>query len=195
MTRRSPPRWYRNSAWRIILTLLFAVSVLFVGIWIIAGGTFTIGTPSERSPSPTALSSPAPSPDQLLLTPNEAPPTPLRIEESGERVERSLISPDMKRILERGYLIVALLERDNPPFFVTDEPQGLYGLDIKIARAIAAYLGVEVQFDRSAQTFDETIDAVYHLRADIAITKLSQTLNRARRVGFRAPMSPCARDC
>lgn len=99
---------------------------------------------------------------------------------------RSEMSPDIQRILDRGSLIVALLGTDNPPFFMGDTRQ-LEGLDIKIAQGLADALGVDLDFNRSAETFNEVVDKVYQLEADIAISKLSRTLSRAKRVRFSRP--------
>jgi len=100
---------------------------------------------------------------------------------------RSELSPDIQRIVERGSLVVAVLAHDNPPFFQSRGSTTLEGLDIEIAEAIAAYLGVGLQFNRSGQTFDEVVDEVYHLEADMAISKVSRTLKRARRIRFSKP--------
>jgi polar amino acid transport system substrate-binding protein len=106
--------------------------------------------------------------------------------------EAALMPPDIQAILDRGKLRVSLLGRDNPPFFLVDaekaaEEQPLVGLDVNIAEALAEELGVEVEFIRAAQTFDEVVDLVYRGDADLAISKLSQTLKRARKVRFSQP--------
>ncbi|MFP4008430.1 MAG: transporter substrate-binding domain-containing protein [Spirulinaceae cyanobacterium] len=106
--------------------------------------------------------------------------------------EAALMPPDIQAILDRGKLRVSLLGRDNPPFFLVDskkaaEEQPLVGLDVNIAEALASELGVEVEFIRAAQTFDEVVDWVYRGEADLAISKLSQTLKRARKVRFSQP--------
>lgn len=104
----------------------------------------------------------------------------------------ALMPPDIQAILDRGKLRVSLLGRDNPPFFLVDEDkaaedQPLVGLDVNIAEALAEELGVEVEFIREAQTFDDVVDLVYRGEADLAISKLSQTLKRARKIRFSQP--------
>lgn len=104
----------------------------------------------------------------------------------------ALMPPDIQAILDRGKLRVSLLGRDNPPFFLVDEDkaaedQPLVGLDVNIAEALAEELGVEVEFIREAQTFDDVVDLVYRGEADLAISKLSQTLKRARKIRFSEP--------
>lgn len=102
-------------------------------------------------------------------------------------LSRSEMSPDIQRILRRGKLIVAMLKQDNPPFFATDAAGELEGLDAQVARSLADQLGVEVEFNRSANTFDQVVKTVYQLDADLAISKLSRTLNRAKLVRFTQP--------
>ncbi len=101
---------------------------------------------------------------------------------------RTAMPPDIQRILDRGKLIVALLGTDNSPFFM-DEANNSdpVGLDIKIAQGLADALKVDLEFNRSAETFNEVVDKVYQLEADIAISKLSRTLSRAQRVRFSQP--------
>ncbi|MEM9264297.1 MAG: transporter substrate-binding domain-containing protein [Cyanobacteria bacterium P01_F01_bin.13] len=107
-------------------------------------------------------------------------------EQGGTISPRSEMPPDIQRILDRGTLIVALLGTDNPPFFM-DKSNDLEGLDIKIAQGLADALGVGLEFNRSAETFNQVVDKVYQLEADIAISKLSRTLSRAQRVRFSRP--------
>lgn len=100
---------------------------------------------------------------------------------------RSAMPPDIDRILKRGKLVVALLDQENPPFFMTDAEGQLTGLDVQLASDLADQLGVKVVFNRSAQTFDQVVQTVYRLEADLAISKLSRTLNRAKTVRFTQP--------
>ena len=99
---------------------------------------------------------------------------------------RTEMPPDIQRILDRGTLVVALLNHDNPPFFI-GEAKALGGLDIKIAQGLADALEVDLEFNRSAETFNQVVEKVYQLEADIAISKLSRTLNRAKQVHFSHP--------
>jgi polar amino acid transport system substrate-binding protein len=99
---------------------------------------------------------------------------------------RSSTPPDIQRILDRGQLVVSVLNQDNSPFFM--ERQGeLTGLDVKIAGAIADQLGVSLVLNRTATTFDDSVNAVYRLEADLAISKISRTLKRAKLVRFSRP--------
>ncbi|NES68289.1 MAG: transporter substrate-binding domain-containing protein, partial [Okeania sp. SIO2D1] len=98
-----------------------------------------------------------------------------------------LLSPDIQKIVDRGELIVVMTEYDNSPFFVENNRGELEGLDIKIARGLAEALGVELQINRSAKTFNEVVEFVDRGQADLAISKLSQTLNRAKIISFSNP--------
>lgn len=107
--------------------------------------------------------------------------------------ERDHLAPDIRRIVERGRLNVAIPGNDAFPFFYglsgssEVNGEGLEGLDIEIGRSLAAYLGVDVVFDRSSPTFDAVIDQVFEGKADLAIAKISLTLDRARKVRYSQP--------
>jgi len=90
-------------------------------------------------------------------------------------------------IQQNGKLIVALHQDDWPPFFYINKNNELDGLDIDIAKDIANKLGVTVEFTRNANTFDEIARQVENKHADIAISYLSNTLERAVHVRFTQP--------
>lgn len=94
---------------------------------------------------------------------------------------------DIERIKERGRLVVAMVENNAPPFFFHDESGKLKGLDVRLAEGIAEELGVEVEYNRNAESFNNVVDLVANRRADIAISKLSRTLTRATRVRYTTP--------
>jgi len=111
--------------------------------------------------------------------------------------------PDIKKIIERGYIEVAMISVDSPPFFQVDNPETpckgnsddfvtfdnkVYcGLDVSLSKGIADQLGVDVHFIRSANTFNDTVDLVFENKADIAISKISRTLSRTKKVSFSKP--------
>jgi ABC-type amino acid transport substrate-binding protein len=95
--------------------------------------------------------------------------------------------PEIQDIVNRGYLIVAMLKDDSPPFFMKDQKGEFVGLDVEIAKKIAGYLGVRVKFHRESETFDQVIDTVARGDADIGISKLSYTAARAMKVLFSKP--------
>lgn len=97
------------------------------------------------------------------------------------------LPPDIARIKNSKKIVVALIAEDSPPFFYQDGPRNLKGIDIEIARLIGSRLGVAVVFDRSPQTFDEVLDFVARGKADIAISALYPSLERAQKVVFTRP--------
>lgn len=97
------------------------------------------------------------------------------------------LPPDIAAIKAQGKLIVALYREDRPPFFYKDQTGRLTGIDIGLATDIARWLGVKAEFLRSADSFDGVIDQVAAGQADVAVSKLSVTLNRAQRVSFTRP--------
>jgi len=106
----------------------------------------------------------------------------------GIAAQTGAASPDMQRIMNRGRITVALVNTDRYPFFFTAKKGGqLTGFDIDLARDIASRLGVRVEFNRKAKTFDEVIDIVARKEADLGISNLTATLNRAKRVHFTKP--------
>lgn len=88
------------------------------------------------------------------------------------------------RIKSRGVLTVAIFSEDVPPFFYSDPAGNFVGVDPEIAHDIARKLGVSLSFNRNATTFDALIDEVIGGRADMVISLLSDTLERAERVTF-----------
>lgn len=96
------------------------------------------------------------------------------------------LAPEFARIVTRGALVVSMLETDTPPFFQVRGGQ-LSGVDVEIAHDLARALKVDVQFNRSARSFNEVVDVLMRGEADIAISKLSRTLARAQVVRFSTP--------
>jgi polar amino acid transport system substrate-binding protein len=94
--------------------------------------------------------------------------------------------PEIEAITDRGHLIVAMTSFDNPPFYFVDHGH-LEGIDVTLAEDIGQALGVEVKFDRTAETFNDVVEKVRRGEADIAVSKISRTNTRARVVAFSRP--------
>lgn len=97
-----------------------------------------------------------------------------------------MLAPDIARIIQRGVLIVAVLERDTPPF-VLEKNGELTGVDIDLVRQVSNELKVPIHFDRSSKTYDEVVQLVALGRADLGVSKLARTLKRAQSVLFSTP--------
>ncbi len=101
---------------------------------------------------------------------------------------KSHYPPDIHKIMQRGTLIVAMYHKDVPPFFMHDKKtHQLIGIDVMLAKDIAKKLGVHVRFERKYQTFDQIVEAVAAHQADMAISFLTKTLLRAKKVRFTVP--------
>jgi ABC-type amino acid transport substrate-binding protein len=99
--------------------------------------------------------------------------------------------PDIRKILDRKKLIVALPKVDQPPFFWYDKKaKKLKGFDIELAEQVAIRLGLgsgAVEYNREAPTFNKVADLVHARKVDVAICKLSATLSRGRKLLFTEP--------
>ena len=94
--------------------------------------------------------------------------------------------PDLLGIAQRGKLVVAMTSFDNAPFYSVKDGH-LEGIDVDLSEDIAEALGVEVEFDRSAETFNDVVAKVKNGEADIAVSKISRTNSRALVVAFSNP--------
>ncbi|MDX8530862.1 transporter substrate-binding domain-containing protein [Mesorhizobium sp. VK25A] len=91
-----------------------------------------------------------------------------------------------KPIVGDNKLRIAMPAFASDPFFPADG-SGNSGIDMDLARGIAAELGVEPVFDRSAVTFDAMVQKLVSDEADLAIGKLSRTLQRGRSILYSRP--------
>lgn len=95
---------------------------------------------------------------------------------------------EFKQIHEKGKLDVAMYSEDRFPYFFLNKQGELVGSDVDLAYDIAHQIGVnKVEFHRSAKNYDEMIQLVAKRKVDVAISKISVTLNRAQRVLFSEP--------
>ncbi len=125
-----------------------------------------VGAACGASPAPTATPippTPTPQPATPTAAPTVAPPPPL---ESAPSVITVGIDPGFE------------------PFVFTQEGR-LAGFDVDLLNAMAAEAGFEVAFVVSA--FDEIFDGLQQGRYDAAISAITVTEARQRRVDFTAP--------
>lgn len=123
---------------------------------------------------------------------------------------------DIRQIVERGKLVVAVRNEDTPPFIMIKEgcqnlqnnevcanvggkEKTFYGLDIEIAQGIVASINgglkkvlkenntIKLELNPSQQQFDKIVGEVVTTKADIAISKLSISPERAVMVRFSKP--------
>ncbi|USO01264.1 MAG: amino acid ABC transporter substrate-binding protein [Alphaproteobacteria bacterium] len=96
-------------------------------------------------------------------------------------------SHDIPDIKKRGELRVAVLASNLEPFFIITKDRRLGGIDYELIESIANALGVKIKLDRTSKTFDDVVECVARGKADIGVSKLSITLDRAQRVVFTEP--------
>ena len=96
-------------------------------------------------------------------------------------------SNDIEGILKRGELRVVITAVDQPPFYYVDKNGKLAGYDIDIATKMAEELGVKLVISRDAPAFNDLVTQVASGKADLAVSKLSKTLTRAKTVKFSTP--------
>ncbi|MDD5090208.1 MAG: cation:dicarboxylase symporter family transporter [Candidatus Wallbacteria bacterium] len=97
------------------------------------------------------------------------------------------VNLQIKRIMDRGRIVIALYKNDIPPFFYVDPSGKLRGIDIDLAEGIAEKLGVALEINREAASFDQVVEQVISGNADLGLSELSITLERAKRVYFTQP--------
>lgn len=97
-----------------------------------------------------------------------------------------LLAPELRQIVARGELRVAMPSFDSPPFFYQEQGR-LKGLDVDIAEGLARVLQVPVRFVRQAASFNGVVEQVARREVDLAACKMSRTLARARQVRFSEP--------
>lgn len=94
---------------------------------------------------------------------------------------------DSQAIIARGTIRVAITKFDLPAFHWRKPNGELAGPEIDLARLIGRLLKVGVEFVDDCPTFEAVIDAVASGRADIGVSKLSQTPGRILHVRFSDP--------
>ena len=97
------------------------------------------------------------------------------------------LPPEMQCMAARGKIVFAMINRDLPPFSMMNSKGELVGIDVDLAKAIGKELGLKVEFIRTASTFEEVVDQVVERKADMAISKLSLTLSRAKKIRYTDP--------
>ena len=107
---------------------------------------------------------------------------------------------DIKKIKDRGKLIVTQFSGERPGFFMFDnenkyptypsydyQGQRLIGFDIEIAKKIADRLGVDLELRRTEKSFTNLCKIVGRDEADLAISKITITMDRGQYVNFTKP--------
>ncbi|TGK29075.1 amino acid ABC transporter substrate-binding protein [Leptospira gomenensis] len=88
----------------------------------------------------------------------------------------------LKEILEKGELKVAGNNADEP-FYIVNAKEGFPGFDYELGKAYADFLGVKYIFV-SYSEFNEFADAIKKKEADIALSGISSSLERSKKIRF-----------
>jgi polar amino acid transport system substrate-binding protein len=104
-----------------------------------------------------------------------------------EALSQPTAARDLQSIIDAKRLRVAVTRFDLPSFHTHRQDGTLVGAEIDIAQQVGQALGVRVEFIEEADSFDAVVDLVAAERADIGISKLSQTYRRLHRVRFSEP--------
>jgi polar amino acid transport system substrate-binding protein len=123
--------------------------------------------------------------EPIVETSPEAAVAP--IAESSQATPIPSVKSDIEQIKAKGKLVIAMANKNNPPFFRESQDGKLVGTDVEMGQSIADSLGVKAEFVRTAKNFDEVIDSVYRGEADLAISKLARSMPRAQKVLFSKP--------
>jgi polar amino acid transport system substrate-binding protein len=94
---------------------------------------------------------------------------------------------DLTSIKAAGTLRIAITHFDIPPFHVRLANGSFIGKDIEFAGVLGEALKVKIVFVDTPQTFDGVVEEVAKGRADIGLSKLSQTYDRVAYVRFSEP--------
>jgi polar amino acid transport system substrate-binding protein len=94
------------------------------------------------------------------------------------------VAPDIQALKDKNKIIISTRNEDMFLFSMKNQEGQLTGVDMEISKGIAQELGVELELNRQAQTFDDVVDLVASGKADLGISKLSLTLHRAERVSY-----------
>jgi ABC-type amino acid transport substrate-binding protein len=93
------------------------------------------------------------------------------------------LARDLTQIIDSKKVVIAMVDRDFPPFITQTKGGGLEGLEVDLARDIAKELGVTLEIAKTDH-FDDVIDIIASGKADIGLSNLSITCDRAKHVKF-----------
>ncbi len=96
-------------------------------------------------------------------------------------------SSDIAGILKRGQLVVGIVDMNRPPFASKQADGQFTGIEITIAKELAKELGVPLVLNTKSKSFNELIQLTASGELDMAMSKLSRTLDRSKLVIFSEP--------
>lgn len=106
---------------------------------------------------------------------------------SEKQWNKSSLLSGLKKIIERGTLIVAMIQADVDAFCMTSADGSLNGIDVQWAEDIANSLGVKLTISRECDTYDKLADMLINGQADLVISTYSLTTDRSVYVSLSDP--------
>jgi len=95
--------------------------------------------------------------------------------------------PSIKRIVDSGTLVIAVVEGARPPMIKRGEDGELSGFDVDLGTDIAQSLGVEPKFVAAGPLGRDIVETVAAGRAYIGLSYLSESVEAAKHVYFTQP--------
>jgi ABC-type amino acid transport substrate-binding protein len=95
--------------------------------------------------------------------------------------------PDLQKIISNKKITIALNSQEYPPYVYQNANHELDGFDIALAKEIAKILGVKLEFNRNAKSFNDVIKEVEQGHADLGMGAISATPERGISVSFSQP--------
>lgn len=102
-------------------------------------------------------------------------------------VDKQLLLPNVKKIVDRGYIKVAMLADDIDVFCRTQPDKSLAGLDVDMAQNIADVLGVSLVIDQTAKAYDDIIKLLSTNDVDLGVAMYSIDTTRAACLALSDP--------
>lgn len=96
------------------------------------------------------------------------------------------INPEIQNVIADGKLTVAFVSFNHPPYVYRDKNHQLQGFDFEIAKKLAKSLSVELN-PVFAKNYNEAVMLVIKGEADLAISNITPTIERAKYVLFSQP--------
>ncbi|MES2770024.1 MAG: transporter substrate-binding domain-containing protein [Bdellovibrionota bacterium] len=95
------------------------------------------------------------------------------------------VPPEIKKILKRGELVVAMYDQDIPPYF-ENKNKTLSGLDVDLCEALAKSLGVKLKIKLipKADQYSDILKQLDDKNVDLVAAALYPSLDRSKEVRF-----------
>ena len=180
-----------------MFNFFYGIGLAFVGIFsisttVLSSGVITAETAVSSSPSTLNDDTPQSTNQNQDFGQNASVDSSQEASKTHQHIQKMKKyegSTHLQKIIKSGVLRVGMHKKDHTPYFMTTETGNFVGIDIDLAKEIAKQLGVRVEFIRTENTFDDVVQLVIDGKADVVISKLSLTLERAKKVLYTKPYS------